>query len=87
MNKTDGGPAYPCEQHETMDRGWNQTFEPGMSKLEAFAMASMQGDWASPSGNWPMTYGQQLARARLYYEMARAMIEAGEEATGDNDSL
>ena len=43
MNKPDGGPAFPCEQHETLNREWNQSFEPGMSLRDYFAAAALQG--------------------------------------------
>jgi hypothetical protein len=33
----DGGPAFPCEQHETQDNTWNQTFESGMTLRDYFA--------------------------------------------------
>jgi hypothetical protein len=32
-----GGPAFPCEQSETQNGTWNQTFEPGMSLHDYFA--------------------------------------------------
>ena len=32
-----GGPAFPCEQHETLDGSWNQTFDPGMTLRDWFA--------------------------------------------------
>lgn len=34
--------AFPCEQHETQDGTWNQTFEPGMSLRDYFAAKAMQ---------------------------------------------
>ena len=38
MKKIDhGGPAYPCEQGETQDGTWNQTFEPGMTLRQWYA--------------------------------------------------
>ena len=43
MTKPDGGPAFPCEQHETLNREWNQSFEPGMSLRDYFAAAALQG--------------------------------------------
>jgi hypothetical protein len=83
MPKTEGGPAYPVVTGTRVDEITYLTCEKAcLSKLEAFAMAAMQGDWASPTSPWPLTQEWQLTRARLYYEMARAMIEAGEEATG-----
>lgn len=29
--------AFPCEQHETQEGNWNQTFEPGMTLRDYFA--------------------------------------------------
>lgn len=29
--------AFPCEQHETSEGNWNQTFEPGMTLRDYFA--------------------------------------------------
>jgi len=53
----------------------------GLSKLEAFAMAAMQGDWANQHSSWMNSEPEETIklRARLYYRMARAMIEVGEE--------
>ena len=44
----DGGPAFPCEQHETLNREWNQSFEPGMSLRDYFAAAALQGYMSIP---------------------------------------
>lgn len=33
----DGGRAFPCEQHETQDGSWNQSFEGGMSLRDWYA--------------------------------------------------
>lgn len=38
----DGGPAFPCEQHETQDGTWNQTFDPGMSLHAYIATMALQ---------------------------------------------
>jgi hypothetical protein len=35
--------AFPCEQHETIDGSWNQTFEPGMSLRDYFAGQAIMG--------------------------------------------
>ncbi len=79
MTKTDGGPAYPC--YTTDDWGHEDQWL-GMSKLERFAMAAMQGDWARPGGArylLDVSDERLLDIARLYYRMARAMVEVGEE--------
>ena len=39
----DGGPAFPCEQHETQNGAWNQTFDPGMSLRDWFAGQALAG--------------------------------------------
>ncbi len=35
--KDNGGPAFPCQQAETQDGCWNQTFDSGMSLRDWFA--------------------------------------------------
>lgn len=42
MIKNNGGPAFPCEQHETQNGEWNQTFEPGMSLRDYFAAKAIE---------------------------------------------
>jgi hypothetical protein len=42
----DGGPAFPCEQHETNDNNWNQTFEPGMTLRDYFAAKALVAVYA-----------------------------------------
>jgi hypothetical protein len=37
----DGGPAFPCEQHEAQDNTWNQTFESGMTLRDYFAARAL----------------------------------------------
>lgn len=46
----DGGPAFPSEQGET-SKGWNQTYESGLTKREYFAARALQGMLANPSIN------------------------------------
>ena len=85
MSKTDGGPAYP--QPMVFDGNGTYTtadlryHDAGLSKLEAFALAAMQGDWANRHSSWTNSEPEETLkrRASLYYRMARAMIEVGEE--------
>ena len=43
-NKKDtGGPAFPSEQHETLDGTWNQTFGSGMTLRDWFAGQALAG--------------------------------------------
>jgi len=82
MSTNDGGPAYPC--YTTDDWGHEDQWL-GLSKLEAASLAAMQGDWAQPEpGAWMNHVEDEVleARARLYYRMARAWIEVGEEESG-----
>ena len=44
----DGGPAFPCEQHESQAGTWNQTFQWGMSLRDWFAGMAMSGRLSHP---------------------------------------
>lgn len=93
MNKQDGGPAFPAEQHETQNGEWNQTFEPGLSLRDYFAAAALQGYMAiaderayssRPSDKqelspdeWRLWLIEQ--DAKLMYLMADAMLKAREQ--------
>ncbi len=44
MSTKDGGPAFPCEQSETQNGQWNQSFEPGMTLLDYFAAHASEDD-------------------------------------------
>ena len=93
MNKPDGGSAFPCEQHETLNREWNQSFEPGMSLRDYFAAAALQGymsisDERTYSGRmkefkdlsveeWQETLFSK--DAELCYRYADAMLKAREK--------
>jgi hypothetical protein len=70
----DGGSAFPCEQHETLDGSWNQTFDPGMSLRDWFAGKALAGLLADPRTGSPEQY------ARATYDIADAMLAA--RATG-----
>lgn len=43
--------AFPCEQGTDPNGGWNQTFEPGLSKREYFAALALQGILSSMNEN------------------------------------
>lgn len=47
MSKETGGPAFPCEQHETQNGEWNQSFESGMTLRDYFAVNASEEDIAS----------------------------------------
>lgn len=74
MNIEDGGPAFPCEQHETQDNTWNQTFETGMSLRDYFAAKAMQGLMARVGPH------NADAIAHDAYMVADAMLEARNKA-------
>ena len=67
----DGGPAFPSEQGET-SKGWNQTYESGLTKREWFAGMALQGLLANPS-----TILKQADIPELSFEYADSMIRAG----------
>jgi hypothetical protein len=41
--KDTGGPAFPSEQGSTPEGTWNQTYNPGMTLRDAFAIAALTG--------------------------------------------
>lgn len=75
----DGGPAYPVppariEDVGGHDREWVRP-KRGMSLRDRLAIAAMQGDaWALVPND--ATHKHLLARARLYYRAADAVLEA-----------
>jgi hypothetical protein len=71
MSEIDGGPAFPSEQGET-SKGWNQTYESGLTKREYFAAMALQGLLANPS-----TILKQADIPELSFEYADAMIRQG----------
>jgi len=69
-------PAYPCGSDVTQNQ-WAP--HPGMTARDRFAMAAMQGDWASQSeSSGHFSVDARVAdlegRASLYYRMADAML-------------
>jgi N-acetylneuraminic acid mutarotase len=93
MPKTDGGPAYPCDVLDWQEYTGEQVVryqEPGMSKLERFAMAAMQAilthenrwlEMKSIAANSSVPVEGVVGH--FAYKQARAMIEAGEEEGKD----
>lgn len=78
MSKDTGGAAFPCEQHETQDGRWNDSFEPGMTLRDYFAAKAMQGVMGSGTS---MQIGTDHRKSMLdiaiaIYSMADAMLEA-----------
>jgi len=68
-----GGPAFPCEQGNTPDGCWNQTFESGMSLRDYFAAKAMQGILANPRRDFLINATEITQQA---YQVADAMIKA-----------
>jgi hypothetical protein len=73
----DGGPAFPCEQHETQDNTWNQTFESGMTLRDYFAAKASDTDVeaARLAGEDP---ADPNVRCRARFRHADAMLRARE---------
>lgn len=78
----DGGPAFPCEQHETQDGLWNQTFESGMTLRDYFAAKAMASFILGSSGKafGDSEDGMKMCATTAYvsYAMADAMLAARE---------
>ncbi len=64
-----GGPAFPCEQHETQDNTWNQTFQSGMTLRDYFAAQALT--WANIGA-----YNNFKELAMDCYNIADAMLDA-----------
>ena len=72
-----GGPAFPSEQGET-SKGWNQTYESGMSKREWFAGMALQVITKNISlEDFVSLKPQRLAEGA--FKIADSMIRAGKE--------
>lgn len=83
----DGGPAFPCEQHETLEGTWNQTFDAGMSVRDYFAAAALTGMCSSPLFPEFAAQGDDISKpvctkaeavSRHAYVLADAMLSARE---------
>lgn len=70
----DGGPAFPCEQHETTEGTWNQTFESGMSLRDWFAGQALAGLYAAQIHGLNFDHAQVFAG--IAYDAADAMLGA-----------
>lgn len=73
--------AFPCEQHETQEGNWNQTFEPGMTLRDYFAAAALQG-WLASYGDevsHPVSQGYANMVAAQAYAMADEMMKEREK--------
>ena len=73
----DNAPAYPVE--EKHGDGTFCYMNMGLTKLECYAMAAMEGHIASGG---ILTYGDDAyfqSNARAYFRMAHAMIAVGQE--------
>lgn len=82
--QNDGGPAFPGEQGHTPEGSWNQTFSPGMTLRDAFALGTLPAVIAATSAGQHMPAMQEgephirFAIARDAYDMADAMLKARE---------
>ena len=80
-----GGPSYPsAPQFDTNGEIYNRG-EQGMSKLEVFAMAAMQGLLAhgvGPSAPWTEDFPHGSGVAMWAFEIAEAMLAEIERRSG-----
>ncbi|MCZ4057828.1 hypothetical protein O3W44_00215 [Pantoea sp. LMR881] len=78
MSKETGGAAFPCEQHETQDGRWNDSFEPGMTLRDYFAAKLMPAVIGSLNGTVTCEEkpGDFDYYAECAYKMADAMLRA-----------
>jgi len=80
MAMNNGGPAFPCEQHETQDNLWNQTFESGMTLRDYFAAKALPAYLSHVSDGGSAILSRCYAEAaKEAYEIADAMIKARDE--------
>lgn len=71
----DGGPAFPCEKHDT--GAWDQTFEQGMSLRDWLAGKALGGLIASPVA-FERSDRRHNSMADNAYKFADAMLKARE---------
>ena len=76
--KDNGGSAFPSEQHECQDNTWNQTFDPGMSLRDYFAVKAMQGILAGPCSREGVPLKEWLDVPKFAYDIADEMLKARE---------
>ena len=77
MDNTDAF-AFPCEQGTDPNGGWNQTFEPGMTKREYIAALALQGVLARMTED---TY-HPITAARNAVEAADELLKRLEQTNG-----
>lgn len=73
----DGGPAFPSEQGTSPEGTWNQTFDPGMSLRDYFAIRALS--------LVPRLIRTELSYDDLAFEayaLADAMLKAREASNG-----
>jgi hypothetical protein len=88
MSDKTGGSAFPCEQHETLNGNWNQSFDPGMTLRDYLAAKALFGLIAEPpwapgassvcSRLCDGTRDEALNFATAAYRLADAMLKARE---------
>jgi len=70
-----GGPAFPGEQGDTPEGGWNQTFNPGMSLRQWYAGQALVGLLSYGVTVKVKDNNFQRVAARRAFALADAMIE------------
>lgn len=75
----DGGPAFPCEQGYIPERGWNQTFCPGLTVRDYFAAHApeMSDQWWEDAMDEGLHWAQADASWRYFH--ADAMLAEREK--------
>ncbi len=67
--------AFPCEQHETQNGEWNQTFEPGMTLRDYFS-AKVAPIYLLHKCIFPYKDYDFDNTAKIAYKLADAMLKA-----------
>lgn len=76
MSKDTGGAAFPCEQHETQDGRWNDSFEPGMTLRDYFAAKAMMIQWHAFDQGYFESDTPNVDIAKGAYQLADEMLRA-----------
>ena len=80
MSDKTGGPAFPGGVNQTYtDREEGDPTQYGMTLLDYAAFKAMQGDLANGECGINSSDEALIARARLYYRMADAMLKVRDE--------
>ncbi len=74
----DGGSAFPGQQEYTPERGWNQTYDAGMSLRDWFAGHVLSGCIAGIGVRGPFEGKDYESTARFCYRIADAMLRERE---------